>query len=151
MHNYPSKEIVDELRMHFPKGCRVELLEMDDPQAPKVHTCGTCCGVDDIGSILVNWDSGGSLNVILGEDHCRRVEIRDAEAWAQKHGLKTRAIGTTSGWGYYQTGILIDVPSYEDTPAAELRALHSKIYNMACRLGCRVGRSSSNRSVQVFI
>ena len=29
-------------------------------------------GVDDIGSILVNWDNGSSLNVVYGED---RVEI----------------------------------------------------------------------------
>lgn len=151
MRNYPPKEIVEELRTHFPKGCRVELLEMDDPQAPKIHTCGTCRGVDDIGNILVNWDSGGSLNVILGEDHCRRVEIRDAEAWTRKHGLQARAIGNTSEWGYYQTGILIDTPFDEDTSAAEILTLHSEIYNMAYRLGCRVWRSSSHQAVQVFI
>ena len=27
-----------------------------------------------IGSILVSWDSGGSLNIVYGEDECRIVE-----------------------------------------------------------------------------
>lgn len=45
---------------------------MDDPQAPKVGTLGTVRGVDDIGSILVDWDSGGSLNVLQGVD---KIEI----------------------------------------------------------------------------
>ena len=27
-----------------------------------------------IGSILVSWDSGGSLNIVYGEDECRIME-----------------------------------------------------------------------------
>ena len=45
---------------------------MEDPQAPPVGTKGTVIGVDDIGSIMVSWDNGSSLNVVYGED---RVEI----------------------------------------------------------------------------
>jgi len=47
---------------------------MDDPQAPPIGTKGTVLGVDDIGSIMVAWDSGGSLSVIYGEDICRRCD-----------------------------------------------------------------------------
>ena len=47
---------------------------MDDPQAPPIGTKGTVLGVDDLGSIMVAWDSGGSLNVVYGEDICRKVE-----------------------------------------------------------------------------
>ena len=54
-------------------GCRVELLRMDDPQAPAIGTRGTVRGVDDSGSIMVAWDSGGSLNVLFGVDECRKV------------------------------------------------------------------------------
>ena len=46
---------------------------MDDPQAPPIGTKGTVLGVDDIGSIMVAWDSGGSLSVVWGEDICRKV------------------------------------------------------------------------------
>ena len=69
-----SKEALQVLRAQFPKGTRVELLKMDDPQAPPIGTYGTVLGVDDIGSILVSWDSGGSLNIVYGEDECRMVE-----------------------------------------------------------------------------
>lgn len=69
-----SKEALQVLRAQFPKGTRVELLKMDDPQAPPIGTYGTVLGVDDIGSILVSWNSGGSLNIVYGEDECRMVE-----------------------------------------------------------------------------
>ena len=66
-----SKEALQALCERFPKGIRVELLKMDDPQAPPIGTKGTVRGVDDIGSIMVAWDTGGSLSVVWGEDECR--------------------------------------------------------------------------------
>jgi len=74
MMNNKSKELVEGLRKRYPVGCRVELLCMDDPQAPPVGTKGTVRGVDDIGSIMVAWDNGCGLSVAYGEDSCRRCE-----------------------------------------------------------------------------
>jgi hypothetical protein len=71
---FPSKEIVERICRQFPVGCRVELLRMNDEQAPPIGTKGTVTGVDDTASILVNWDSGSGLNVVYGEDLCRRCE-----------------------------------------------------------------------------
>ena len=68
-----SIEQLLNLREKYPAGCRVELLKMDDIQAPKIGTKGTVVGVDDIGSIMVRWDSGSSLSVAFGEDLCRRI------------------------------------------------------------------------------
>lgn len=68
-----SRETVERLRKQYPVGCRVELLEMNDTQAPPVGTLGTVIGVDDIGSIMVRWDNGCGLSVAYGEDRCRRV------------------------------------------------------------------------------
>ena len=68
-----SKEQLLNLREKYPAGCRVELLKMDDIQAPKIGTKGTVVGVDDIGSIMVRWDSGSSLSVAFGEVLCRRI------------------------------------------------------------------------------
>lgn len=68
-----SKEQLLNLREKYPDGCRVELLKMDDIQSPKIGTKGTVVGVDDIGSIMVRWDSGSSLSVAFGEDLCRRI------------------------------------------------------------------------------
>ena len=69
-----SKEALQTLRERFPKGTRVELLQMDDPQAPPIGTKGTVRGVDDIGSIMVAWDNGCGLSVAYGEDICRRSD-----------------------------------------------------------------------------
>ena len=68
-----TPEILASLREQFPQGTRVELLRMDDPQAPPIGTKGTVRGVDDTGSIMVAWDTGGSLNVLFGVDECRKV------------------------------------------------------------------------------
>ena len=70
---FPSKELVESLRKRYPVGCRVELVRMDDPQAPPVGTKGTVRGVDDIGSVMVAWDSGCGLSVAYGEDACKVV------------------------------------------------------------------------------
>ena len=72
-----SRETVERLRKQYPVGCRVELLEMNDTQAPPVGTLGTVIGVDDIGSIMVRWDNGCGLSVAYGEDRCRRVSHED--------------------------------------------------------------------------
>ena len=70
---FPSKKIVELMRKQYPNGTRVELLKMDDAQAPPLGTEGTVTGVDDTGSILVNWDNGSTLNVIYGEDLVKKV------------------------------------------------------------------------------
>lgn len=69
----PKKEIVDRLRKEYPAGTRIELLEMDDFQAPSIGTQGTVTGVDDTGSLLVSWDTGSVLNVIYGVDRVRKI------------------------------------------------------------------------------
>lgn len=68
-----SKETVERIRKEYPVGSRVELVRMDDPQAPPVGTKGTVRGVDDIGSIMVVWDNGCGLSVAYGEDICRKL------------------------------------------------------------------------------
>ena len=68
-----SKEALRALRERYPKGTRVELVQMDDAQAPPVGTKGTVRGVDDMGSIMVAWDNGCGLSVAYGEDICRKV------------------------------------------------------------------------------
>ena len=68
-----SKEALQNLRERFPKGTRVELVKMEDPQAPSAGTKGTVLGVDDIGSIRVAWDNGCGLSGAYGEARCRQV------------------------------------------------------------------------------
>ena len=70
---FPSKEIVERLRIKYPAGTIVELLEMDDFQVPPIGTKGTVAGVDDTASIMVKWDNGSCLNVVYGIDHIRKL------------------------------------------------------------------------------
>lgn len=70
---FPNKEQIEMLRKKYPTGARVELLQMEDVQAPPRGTKGTVYGVDDTGSLMVRWDNGSGLNVIYGVDSCRIV------------------------------------------------------------------------------
>ena len=71
---FPSRETVEGVRRAYPKGTRVALVKMDDPQAPPVGTKGTVMGVDDTGSLLMSWDNGSGLNVVYGEDAVRKLD-----------------------------------------------------------------------------
>ena len=73
MNGFPSRETVERVRRQYPSGTRVELVRMDDIQAPPVGTLGTVLGVDDTGSLLIKWDNGIGLNVVYGEDIVRKV------------------------------------------------------------------------------
>ena len=76
-----KKEELEALRAEYPPGCRVELVKMDDPyreMPPGLR--GVVTGIDDSGSIHVDWQNGSSLAVIFGEDECRRVEDAEREA-----------------------------------------------------------------------
>jgi hypothetical protein len=66
-------EQLEQLKKAYPDGTRVELVRMDDIQAPPAGTRGTVYGIDDTGSLLVHWDNGSGLNVIYGEDIVRKV------------------------------------------------------------------------------
>lgn len=70
----PNREIIEKLRKEYPIGTRVELISMNDMQAPPIGTKGTVRGVDDIGSVMVSWDNGSCLSLVYGEDNFRRIE-----------------------------------------------------------------------------
>lgn len=70
---FPNKETVARVRTQFTSGTRVQLLEMDDPQAPPVGMKGTVRWVDDTASLCVEWDNGSSLNVIYGQDYAVKI------------------------------------------------------------------------------
>lgn len=71
-----KKHILKMLKKEYPKGTRVELLEMDDPYThiPK-GTQGTVISVDDMATIHVSWDCGSSLGVVYGEDKIKKLMI----------------------------------------------------------------------------
>ncbi len=74
MNSFPSGEIVTRLREQYPKGCRVELVQMNDPYSElKPGDQGTVDFVDDTGTIFCSWDTGSTLGVVYGEDIVKKL------------------------------------------------------------------------------
>ena len=71
---FPSREQIAALREQYPRGTKVELLGMDNPQALPMGTRGEVMGVDDAGQLLVRWETGSSLSLIPGVDSFRIVQ-----------------------------------------------------------------------------
>lgn len=75
----PDRKTVERLRAEYPVGCRIVLDEMDDKQAPKIGTQGTCMGVDDAGSIMVSRD--GITARVFQKNQWVRVNEYDAKGY----------------------------------------------------------------------
>ena len=69
----PTQRQVAYVRNSFPIGTRVELVEMDDVQAPPVGTEGTVIFVDDMADVAVAWDNGSTLSAVYGVDYIKKV------------------------------------------------------------------------------
>lgn len=68
------KQILRNMRILYPKGTRIKLIEMNDSYAPKPGTCGTVLDVDDAGSILIRWDNGSQLSLLVDADKFEKIE-----------------------------------------------------------------------------
>lgn len=67
----PGRNEIEQLREKYPAGSMVQLLSMEDAQAPEAGTFGKVEGVDDAGNILVRWENGSSLSLVPGVDAFR--------------------------------------------------------------------------------
>lgn len=77
---FVKREVIERLRREYPEGTRVELLCMDDVQAPPVGTKGTVLAVDDAGSLIMRWDNGSGLNVVFdGGDRVKKLDANKDE------------------------------------------------------------------------
>ncbi len=73
-NSFPSRETVERVRKLYPVGCRVELIQMDDPYSKLTPgEQGTVTAVDDTGTVFVDWDSGSSLGIVYGVDRVRKL------------------------------------------------------------------------------
>ena len=98
-----DRKVVERLRERYPKGTRVELVRMEDVQAPPIGTKGTVTAVDDMGTVHVRWDNGSSLGVAYGEDECR-VLVGEFTDTVRRQILEVRETGETN---------MFDVPAVQ--------------------------------------
>ena len=113
---FPSREIVEQVRKEYPKGTRVELVRMDDFQAPPIGTRGTVRGVDDTASILVTWDNGRCLNVVYGEDACKKLD-----------SVKVTCYGKEETWDERKEAIAFYMKAIAESEGSECER-YTKIY-----------------------
>ncbi len=75
-NGFPSRATVERVRAQYPVGCRVELVSMNDPYNTTLFPGeqGTVRAVDDIATVMVDWDCGSKLGAVYGEDCIKRVE-----------------------------------------------------------------------------
>lgn len=107
MHLRP--EVLKQLREEYPKGTRVELIEMNDPyreMPPGLK--GTVQMVDDAGGIQINWDNGSTLAAIHGFDRIRKIDdkqkgepVPDSVEFDKRHG-DTKATRLPSSYAQYR-------------------------------------------------
>lgn len=63
-----SKQQIADIKERYTLGTRLELTQDMVGENIRAGTRGTIVGVDNIGSIMMRWDSGRSLSVIPGVD-----------------------------------------------------------------------------------
>ena len=112
--------VINSLKEAYPAGARVELIDMQDPYGNLTSgELGTVSGVDDIGTIHVDWDNGSSLGVAYGEDSCKSLvpdftkKVRDGILAVRDTGLTnmfdSKAVQKiASDLGYFETVIFIE-------------------------------------------
>ena len=66
------KDFVERMRNQYPPGTRVEVISLcNEEELLKPGMKGTVVGVDDQPALLVDWDNGSSLSLLIGKDHFR--------------------------------------------------------------------------------
>ena len=70
---FPDRKTVEKIRSEYPPGTKIELLEMPDLQSPPAGTIGEVLMVDDAGDLVMSWNNGSGLKVIIETDRFRKV------------------------------------------------------------------------------
>ena len=68
------RNFVERMRKLYPRGTRVEVTSLcNEEEHLKPGMKGTVVAVDDQPALLVDWDNGGSLSLLIGKDQFRVV------------------------------------------------------------------------------
>lgn len=67
---------IEALKKEYPKGTKIKLIKMDDPQAPPKGMLGIVRGVDGIGNILMTWGNGSTLSLIPDVDIFEKIDTK---------------------------------------------------------------------------
>ena len=69
-----QRKLVESMKEQYPPGTRVEVVSLcNEEEHLKPGMKGTVVAVDDQPALLVDWDNGSSLSLLIGKDHFRVV------------------------------------------------------------------------------
>ena len=69
-----QRKLVESMREKYPPGTRVEVISLcNEEEHLKPGMKGTVVGVDDQPALLVHWDNGSSLSLLIGQDQFRVI------------------------------------------------------------------------------
>ena len=72
------RDYVNRIREQYPPGTRVEVVSLcNEEEHLKPGMKGTVVGVDDQPALLMDWDNGGSLSLLIGKDHFRMLSQQE--------------------------------------------------------------------------
>lgn len=67
-----QRKLVESMREQYPPGTRVEVISLcNEEEHLRPGMKGTVVGVDDQPALLVHWDNGSSLSLLIGQDSFR--------------------------------------------------------------------------------
>ena len=73
-----QRKLVKSMRAQYPPGTRVEVVFLcNEEEHLKPGTKGTVVGVDDQPALLVHWDNGSSLSLLIGQDRFRIISEQE--------------------------------------------------------------------------
>jgi len=71
---FPTEKELEMLHAKYPKGTKIRLIHMNDPQPIPSGTIGEVALIDDCGNIHMIWQNGRSLAIIEGIDDFEIIE-----------------------------------------------------------------------------
>ncbi len=79
------RDFVERMREKYPPGTRVEVVSLCNVEEHlKPGMKGTVVGVDDQPALLVGWDNGSSLSLLIGKDHFTVLQQEEAPGMAMQ-------------------------------------------------------------------
>ena len=71
--NKPSIDEINNIKKKITEGTRIELIKMYDLNALPCGSKGIVKRIDDVGNIIMNWDNGSTIPLVIGTDNFKII------------------------------------------------------------------------------
>ncbi len=79
------RELVERMQEKYPPGTRVEVVSLcNEEEHLKPGMKGTVVAVDDQPALLVDWDNGSSLSLLIGQDQFAVIQQEKSPGMAMQ-------------------------------------------------------------------